>query len=78
MNLNDLLEQSLEAMRRDLKHIFTEVSNKKLSPASARDLVAYVKLMAEVRTASSKLGELLSEKSEEELKQLAKDLLAKS
>lgn len=51
-----LLEKATEALRRDLNHIFGEVSLGKLPPASSRDLVAYVKLLHETADREDSLG----------------------
>ena len=75
--LRHLLDKAQEAIRRDLTHIFTEVSARKLSPSSARDLVSYVKLLAEILEEQEEAGEELSKTSEEELKKLAKELIEK-
>jgi septation ring formation regulator EzrA len=78
MNPEELLAKALEAMRRDVNHIFGAVSEKKLVPASARDLVAYVKLLTDIQKAQSKADESVDSLSNEELKAHAKALLKES
>lgn len=74
-SLETLLEKIDEAIRRDISHIFSEVSQGKLSPPSARDLVQYRKLITDAQEASEKAAKGLPSKTEEELKMLAKELL---
>lgn len=74
-DLTSLLEKAAEAVRRDLNHIFSEVSNRKLSPASSRDLVAYTKLLSDVLDRQKDEDDSLNTKTEEELKALAKELI---
>lgn len=79
MNLNELRDKLEEAVRRDINHIFTEVSRGKLSATSARDLVAYTKLLEELASLREKaIAEEeadLKKKSPEELKKLAQEIL---
>lgn len=70
MDLRELLNKASEAVRRDLNHIFLEASQGKLSPASARDLVAYTKLLSDVLEESE---EGVIDASEEELKRIANE-----
>jgi hypothetical protein len=66
--LESQLEKAIEALRRDLSYIMQEASKGKLSAPTARDLVAYIKLLTEL-----KLGEdeVLSKLTPEQLKALA-------
>lgn len=75
MDPKELLEKAREAMRRDINHIFVEVAGKKLAPASARDLVAYVKLLSEVVEEESEDTKDLEKLPDSELKELAKKLI---
>ena len=70
-NLAELLEKAKEAVRRDLNHIFTEVSKAKLSPSSARDLVNYTKLLTDVLDTEKGVEAELASLSEAQLKSLA-------
>lgn len=70
-NLAELLEKAKEAVRRDLNHIFIEVSQAKLSPASARDLVNYTKLLTDVLDMEKGIEDELASLSEAQLKSLA-------
>lgn len=74
-NLESLLEKIDEAIRRDVNHIFIEVSQGKLSAPSARDLVQYRKLITDTQEALEKAASQLPAKTEDELKELAKELL---
>lgn len=74
-DLEKLLEKIDEAVRRDVNHIFTEVSLAKLSPTSARDLVQYRKVVEDALQAIEDAGDELPERTEEELKELAKELI---
>lgn len=74
-DLQNLLEKSKEALRRDLNHIFSEVSAKKLSPSSARDLVAYVKLLSEEMKLLAKEAKDLAKSPTQDLEALARQLL---
>lgn len=74
-NLEALLEKIDEAIRRDVSHIFSEVSQGKLSAPSARDLVQYRKLITDTQEALEKAAKGLPTKTEEELRDLAKELL---
>lgn len=75
MDPKELLEKAREAMRRDINHIFVEVAGRKLAPASARDLVAYVKLLSEVVEEESEDTKDLEKLPDSELKELAKKLI---
>ncbi len=70
MDLRQLLDQCIEILRRDIKNIFVESSKGKLSPAAARDLVAYTKLLSDVLEESE---EEASGASEEELKKIVNE-----
>lgn len=59
-----LLAKGGEILRREISNLLMESSSKKLSPASARDLTAYIKLLHELKNEKAKL---LSEMSDEEL-----------
>lgn len=74
-DLSSLLEKAAEAVRRDLNHIFSEVTNRKLSPASSRDLVAYTKLLSDVLDRQKEANDEVNSKTEEELKELVKELI---
>lgn len=74
-DLNQLLDKATEAVRRDLRHIFEEVSKGKLSAPSSRDLVAYIKLLTDVLDYDKESEDSLKKLSEEELKTLAKSAL---
>jgi hypothetical protein len=74
-DLNKLLKKASDAVKRDLNHIFTEVSTRKLSATSSRDLVAYVKLLSDISKAQKEQKEELAAASDDELKKLAKELI---
>jgi len=73
--LEKLLEKIDEAVRRDVNCILLESARGKLSPTSARDLVQYRKLVTDAIQEIDAAGEDLPERTEEELKTLAKELL---
>lgn len=75
LSLEELLDKATEAVRRDLNHIFISVSNSKLSPTSARDLVAYVKLLSDILDRQAKEAKGLAAASDDELKALARSLV---
>lgn len=74
-DLSKLLKKASEAVRRDINHIYQEVSTRKLSDKSARDLVAYVKLLNDLSKMQEKEKDQLSAVPDDELKKLAKELL---
>lgn len=74
-DLNKLLKKASDAVKKDINHIYTEVSTRKLSDKSARDLVAYVKLLNDLSKAQKESKEELASVPDEELKKLAKELL---
>lgn len=77
--LKKLLEKATEAVRRDINHIFEQVSGGKLDKDSSRDLVAYVKLLTDIqkREIESDKEEQndLASKPESELREIAKALI---
>jgi hypothetical protein len=74
-DLSKLLKKASDAVKRDINHIYLEVSTRKLSDKSARDLVAYVKLLSDLAKAQKESKEALSSVPDDELKKLAKELL---
>lgn len=48
-SLSEQLEKCVEILRRDLSYLMSEASKGKLSAASARDLVAYIKLLGDLK-----------------------------
>ena len=80
-DLQNLRDKAIEALRRDLNHIFLEVSGGKLSPTSSRDLVAYYKLLTEInaeeKNKEERTEEYLEGRTKEELEEMAKKLLSK-
>ncbi|NDC24836.1 MAG: hypothetical protein EBZ49_12030 [Proteobacteria bacterium] len=74
-DLSKLLKKASDAVKRDINHIYLEVSSRKLSDKSARDLVAYVKLLSDLAKAQKESKEALAAVPDDELKQLAKELL---
>jgi len=74
-DLSKLLKKASDAVKKDINHIYLEVSNRKLSDKSARDLVAYVKLLSDLSKAQKEKKEELASVSEDELKKLAEELL---
>ncbi len=68
LDVDHLLERGGEILRREIANLMAESSSRKLSPTSARDLVAYVKLLSELRTEQKRE---IANMSEEELKKLA-------
>lgn len=66
--LESQLEKATEILRREITNLMIESSSKKLSPSSAKDLVAYIKLLSELKAEQQ---EDLSKLTEEQLKALA-------
>lgn len=48
-SLGEQLEKCVEILRRDLSYLMAEASRGKLSAPSARDLVAYIKLLGDLK-----------------------------
>lgn len=72
LDIEALLDKCAVVLQREISNLMMESSGKKLSAASARDLVAYIKLLAELKEYQE---EELSELTDEQLKQLAADKL---
>lgn len=70
-----MLEKALTIVEREITNIFS-LSEKKLAPNYSKDLVAYVKLLSEASDAQKDQAKALKKLSTEELKILAKELLA--
>lgn len=69
-DVEKLLEQGGEVLRRELEILLRESEKKiKLSPAASRDLVAYIKLLSEIRKSQV---ETLNDMTDEELTKVAK------
>ncbi len=66
-DISDLLDKGGEILRREITNLMVESSGKKLSPNSAKDLVAYLKLLSELKIEQQKA---LAEMSDEELEKL--------
>lgn len=49
-SLKSLQERCIEILKRDLSYLMQESASKKLSAASARDLVAYLKLLDDLKS----------------------------
>lgn len=77
-DLERLMEKVDETIRKEINHLFTEACAGKLSPTSARDLVQYKKLLTDTLDAQDRASKGLPQRSEEELKALARDLLNSS
>lgn len=71
------MDQAIKAMKLDLKHIMAGVRSGKLDATSSRDLVHYLKVLADVSERQRDGADKLTEASDEELKKLAKDLIKK-
>lgn len=65
--LDSLLVKATRVLRSDLQAITLEAGKGKLGPASARDLVAYVRLLSELKAGQE---EDLSKLTDEQLKAL--------
>lgn len=59
-----LLQQGGEILRREIRNLMMESTGKKLSPTSARDLVSYIRLLDDLR---EKQKEVASNMTDEEL-----------
>jgi len=69
-DLEKLLEKSGEALRRDLNHILAMSTGGKLDASSARDLVAYTKLLHDIKDRNADL--------EKEVSKLVSDAIARA
>lgn len=61
MDIDDLLSKGGEILKREIRHLLRESAGNKLSPGSARDLVAYVKLLSELKEGAQKELENLTD-----------------
>lgn len=68
-DVEKLLGQTEEILRREIRNLMQESTSKKLSAASSRDLVSYIELLHELKSRKEKE---LAEMSDEELAELAK------
>jgi hypothetical protein len=73
--VEQLIEKSMESLRRDLGHIFSNVSRGKLDASAARDLVAYIKVLKELEVLPDDEMEKLKKMNKEELENEAKRLI---
>jgi hypothetical protein len=73
--LKELVEKAFLAIQRDIKNIVLESSSRKLSPASARDLVNYYKVLREDQRQQAKDDAELAKMTDDELKERIKSLL---
>jgi hypothetical protein len=69
-----LLEKSGQILAREIRNIMIESSRGKLNAASSRDLVAYLKLLNELKNEQQ---DALANMSDEELRKLALEKLDK-
>lgn len=68
LDIAKLLDHAGEILKREITNLMMESSGKKLSPASARDLVGYINLLHDLEERAKKK---LADMSDEELKALA-------
>lgn len=73
-DVDALLDKSGQILAREIRNIMIESSRGKLGPASARDLVAYLKLLNELKMEQAAS---LSKMTDEELSRLASEKLDK-
>lgn len=66
-DITELLDKGGEILRREISNLLMESTGRKLSPTSARDLVAYVKLLSELKIEQEKA---LASMTDEELEAL--------
>lgn len=64
-DIEALLDKGGDILSREIRNLMVESARGKLSPASARDLVQYVKLLAELKQVQM---DAASEMTDEELK----------
>lgn len=64
----DLLQKGEEILRREISNLMIESTSKKLSPNSSKDLVAYLKLLNELKIEQQRA---LSELTDDELGNIA-------
>lgn len=68
-DVESLLTKGGEILKREIRNLLRESANGKLGAGSARDLVAYLRLLSELKIEESKEAVNLSD---EELKRIAK------
>lgn len=66
--LDELVDKSQEILRREITNLMIESSGRKLSPTSSSSLVAYIKLLGELKKEET---ETLRNLGDEHLKKLA-------
>lgn len=74
--LKTLVDQAFTAIQRDIKNIVMQSSSGKLSPAAARDLVNYYKVLREDQRQQAKDDAELAKMTDDELKERIQALLA--
>jgi len=72
LDIDSLLDKCAAILQREVSNLMMESSGKKLSAASARDLVAYIKLLSELK--ADQAAELAN-MSDEQLQALANSKL---
>lgn len=68
-DVEKLLSHGGEILRREIGNLMRESTRGKLNPANARDLVAYVKLLSELKVEEQKT---VKDLTDEELEKIAK------
>lgn len=68
-DVNALLSRGGEILKREIRNLLRESANGKLGAGSARDLVAYLRLLSELKIDEEAAA---NELTEEELRKLAK------
>jgi len=67
--LDELVDKAQEILRREITNLMVESTGKKLSPTSSQSLVAYIKLLGELK---EKEEDLLQRLGDNHLKRIAK------
>lgn len=76
-NLDQMLEKLTEVLRREVNHLFGEVSKGPLHKDRANALVQYIKVLTAVIEERQEVEDSLKGKSEEELREIAQNILSR-
>lgn len=75
--LNRLVDKAFEAIRREINNLTQKSAQGKLDAASARDLIAYYKLLKDMQRQQDDDDEALKKLTDEQLEEIVKSELAR-
>lgn len=67
-DIDDLLGRTMEILRREIKHLMTASADGKLVSNNAKDLVAYVKLLSDIKQEQDEFLRNLTDEQLEKMK----------